>query len=480
MKVWKFACNVIMSVLIISTGTNIAFKSEETKNQLSIQKKILSPKQIHNSNLKANKTINLDEIPEILKSKNKELEIMKSRIEQNKYSLRSKIAAWYPSLNLSSSGFPQYLNANIDNELSTNTSSDQWKTSISATIKWDLINPSRIPDIDESKDQLEESILNYKIKFREIYLEALNKFFMLQRSNEYVEIAKKSIEISETSLKEAEIRLESGIGTKFEVLEAKAQLAKDRQFLIKKVGEKNINQSSLAKILNLNRQANPIINGKTDLIGQWKISLSESIEAAFKVREEIEKERIKISINNNQIKSSSGSNKPTLSLFNTFSLSTAQGEVGVASPNSSNNIHTQSNTIGLQVDWPMFNGGSVKALTKVKKEKQKELLAQLILKENEIRHEVEESFFNLEIAEQNISNTKLEVDSAKESLRLALIRLKAGITTQREVVTNQRDLTQAEVNHIEAITDYNSSLAKLSLQTGINKINQVLKNEGSK
>ena len=56
-----------------------------------------------------------------------------------------------------------------------------------------------------------------------------------------------------------------------------------------------------------------------------------------------------------------------------------------------------------------------------------------------------------------------EVDSAKESLRLALIRLKAGITTQREVVTNQRDLTQAEVNYIEAITDYNSNLV-ISLQ----------------
>ena len=92
-----------------------------------------------------------------------------------------------------------------------------------------LINPSRIPDIDEAKDKVDNSKLGYLIKYREIYLDSLNKFFLLQKSNEYIRIAKESVKTSKTSLKEADIRLDSGIGTKFEVLEAKAQLAKDFQ-----------------------------------------------------------------------------------------------------------------------------------------------------------------------------------------------------------------------------------------------------------
>ena len=64
----------------------------------------------------------------------------------------------------------------------------------------------------------------------------------------------------------------------------------------------------------------------------------------------------------------------------------------------------------------------------------------------------------------------MEVLSARESLRLAKLRYKSGITTQREVVNNQRDLTDAEVRYIISVTSYNSLLADLSRQTGIENI----------
>lgn len=37
-------------------------------------------------------------------------------------------------------------------------------------------------------------------------------------------------------------------------------------------------------------------------------------------------------------------------------------------------------------------------------------------------------------------------------------------------MTNQRDLTQAEVNYIIAITDYNSNLVNLRRETGIERL----------
>ena len=48
----------------------------------------------------------------------------------------------------------------------------------------------------------------------------------MQKANEEIEVAKKSIESSTIGLRDAEIRFESGIGTKLEVLEARTQLAK--------------------------------------------------------------------------------------------------------------------------------------------------------------------------------------------------------------------------------------------------------------
>ncbi|MGL6134359.1 MAG: TolC family protein, partial [Prochlorococcaceae cyanobacterium] len=69
-----------------------------------------------------------------------------------------------------------------------------------------------------------------------------------------------------------------------------------------------------------------------------------------------------------------------------------------------------------------------------------------------------------------IATTAREVIQSRESLRLARLRLQAGVTTQREVVDNQRDLTNAEVRFSAAVTDYNIRLAELRRRTGLDVI----------
>ncbi len=470
---------VIATILLSTSGIESAYSIENKETfikGINVLKHIKERKEI---TIKKDIEIRIENLESLIASNNYELEIMQSKIEQSKYTLKSKLSLWYPTLDISGTGLPQYLEGSTNNESSTDTSSKQLKASLSAKVKWDLINPSRIPDIEEAKDKLENAKLSFEMKKRDLYLEGLSKFFKLQQSNEEVRIAKDSILTSETSLNEAKIRLEAGIGTKFEVLEANTQLSKDKQLLSRKLGEQKINQRKLAKIINIPSNTNPIISTKPTILGIWDSSLEESIISAFKFQKDLEKLMIEISINNNQANSALSSSQPTISLFNTFSTSLSQGEVGVTDPDMDNEVFSESNTIGIQFDWKVFDGGYSKSSYYSKKEKTKELKANFQLKKDEIRQEVEETFFNLEIAKENIKNTYNEVLSARESLRLALLRLKAGITTQREVVSNQRDLTQAEVNFIVAITDYNSNLVNLRRHTGIKRLTSCNKRLGS-
>ena len=92
------------------------------------------------------------------------------------------------------------------------------------------------------------------------------------------------------------------------------------------------------------------------------------------------------------------------------------------------------------------------------------------LTRSRIRQEVEEVFYKLESAKQNMYASYSEVLSARESLRLAKLRYKSGITTQREVVNNQRDLTDSEVRYIISVTSYNTLLSDLSRKTGLDTI----------
>ena len=53
--------------------------------------------------------------------------------------------------------------SNTSNKFSTNTSNSQTKSSLKATIKWDVINPSRIPQIAKAKDSFENARIAYSI-----------------------------------------------------------------------------------------------------------------------------------------------------------------------------------------------------------------------------------------------------------------------------------------------------------------------------
>ena len=89
---------------------------------------------------------------------------------------------------------------------------------------------------------------------------------------------------------------------------------------------------------------------------------------------------------------------------------------------------------------------------------------------DQIRLEVEQSFLGLRTAIQSIDTTASEVLSSRESLRLSQLRVQAGVAVQREVVNNQRDLTQAELKYSRATRDYNTNLAELRRRTGLDAL----------
>ena len=416
--------------------------------------------------------VNLDQLENILINNNRTLKIYLERVNQAKSILKSSLSTWYPTLNLTANGIPQYFQSNNYNESSLiqETSSKQWRSSLSAQVKWDLINPARVPEIASARDSFEKSKYSYSIVLRDLKLDAKKRYFNLQKANEELEVAKKSIESSTIGLKDAEIRFESGIGTKLEVLEAKTQLARDKQLLNIKLGDQKIGQRSLAEILNFPEDVTPLIGSKTQVTGIWDLSLEESIIAAYNSRKELESILLDISINNSNANAALAASQPKLSIVNTSTSSLAKGELNQVSPNTSNTSSNFSNTIGLNATWFIFDGGNSRSLYNFNKSKAKEAKLNFAFKRAQIRKEVEEVFYKLESAKLNISASYVEVLSARESLRLAKLRYKSGITTQREVVNNQRDLTDAEVRYIISVTSYNSLLADLSRQTGIENI----------
>ena len=426
--------------------------------------------------------INLDEIGSIIEKNNLEIKTERLKVEQSKFLLKSAIASWYPNLSISSNGLPSYLDGYTYNSpnSSTNTLSRQLKTSLSTELKWDLINPLRKPEINSARDEFEKSKSSYLIKLRDIKLKAIKKYYLLQQAIEEVKIAKKSVSYSELSLSESQIKLNSGVGTKLELLEAKTQLSRDQKMLSNKIGNKKIRQRELTNILNLDSNKIAVIVSEPKIIGQWNSTIDKSIISAYMYRKELENILLDVSINNNKANTSAASTKPTISIYNKLDTNFNKGQALVSSPNMNNNSSIVNNTIGISATWKLIDGGKARSKYLYNKSKSKQAENNLKIKLADLREEVEKSFFNLKTEEKNILSTFNEVQTAKESLRLTKLRFKAGITTQREVVNQQRDLTEAKVNHIKSITNYNIHLSELSRQTGIDEIKSCVENNSQK
>ncbi len=442
------------------------FNKIEAKGVFKIAKK-------ENGNKKNEKiTIDINNLKNILIENNNDLKKYRSQIIQSEAILKSKFAAWSPRINLQSNEVPKYITGNEYNNLSSDTESKKISAGFDTNIEWDLINPKRRLEIKIAKDQLENNKLFYKASLEDLFLESLKIYYLIQASYEEIKVANKSIEISELALNEADSKLRSGIGNKLDLLEAKIQLDRDQINLVNQKGslEKKIN--SLTKILNTSKEIIVNKDDVTKIKWIWENNLEESLFAAFKNRLDLKIKKKDITINTNKSLSILSGKKPDFTFYNKYSLSNSKGEIGANGiPNSNNQAKSNLNTIGLKFSWNIFDGGLIKQNYLSLREKNSELESEYQLRKAQIKQELMDALTDLETSKKNIILSFDQLNSAKETLEISLKRMEAGLTTQREVVNIQGDVSESEKNFINAITDYNLSLSQLERITLLEKSN---------
>ena len=114
--------------------------------------------------------------------------------------------------------------------------------------------------------------------------------------------------------------------------------------------------------------------------------------------------------------------------------------------------------------------GRSQALAREQRQKAKESQYLFAEERNKIRLEVEEDFYKLQFDARTLITSSRAVVASREAYRLAVLRFQAGVGTQRNVIDNQRDVTQAEVQYTDSISDYNTTLAQLRRRTGLDAI----------
>jgi len=407
--------------------------------------------------------LNFVDIENIILKNNQELRKLQNLVYSSAFSLSSKISQRYPKLDLQANGFPKYIAGKNYNNSSTTTKTSQFSANPSLNIKLDLVDPMRGSEIKIAKDNYEIAQNNYNIKKNDLIQEAKSRYHKLQRSYQEIKNKKLSVNLSMTSLKDAQSKFDAGIGTKFEVLEADAQLSRDQQSMYEKEIQSQINKISLKEILNINGDFR--INQKQNLTGYWNHKLNRNITEGLEKNLSLKNINLKQSIKQNQAKNYLNAYKPNVYISNTFTSLFSRGDSLAVEIDSGKSGSSYTNTVSLNFGWNIFDGGQNKNLYKSRKAEAKSEEFDFNNFENVLKTKISKAYLNLKLNEEKILSSLKEISSTKESLRLARLRYDVGISTLKDVLVRQKELSNANSKNIEAIYNYNLNLDELERLT---------------
>ncbi len=394
---------------------------------------------------------------------NQELKSLQKLVTSANFNLSSQIAQRYPSLDFQANGLPKYVAGKNYSNKSPTLKTSQFSANPSINIKWDLIDPLRGSEIKIAKLNYNIAKNNYEIKKKDLIQEARMRYHKYQKSYQDIQNKKFTLDLSITSLNNAKAKLDAGIGTKFEVLEAETQLSRDKQSLNEKKIEYEINKLSLKEILNIKGNFNT--NNQQNLMGFWNHRLNKNINEGLDKNLSLKNSLLQKSIKKNQANSFLSQNKPNIYISNTFSSAFTKGDSLSEIIDSEESGSNYTNTISLNFAWSIFNGGQNKKSYKSKiadAEAQEYSYKNL---KNILTTNINKAYLNLKLNEGKIISSLKEIESSKESVRLARLRYDVGISTLKDVLIRQSELSNAKSKKINALYNYNLNLDELERLT---------------
>ncbi|MBX9689892.1 MAG: TolC family protein [Candidatus Obscuribacterales bacterium] len=301
---------------------------------------------------------------------------------------------------------------------------------------------------------------NVRTSLQDTLFEASNNYFTLCRDISLLHVNDIVVENSKGIRDLNQGLLDSGMGTRLQLLQAQTQLAQDRQQLVLQQAQARIAAIKLAVTLNLPLscyilpQTRPL--AKTILVDP-KLNVETLVQLALQQRPEITRLRNQVKLDISQ------ATQALTPLIPTASYTVTSGEFFPAN-NQSNLIGVQRN---MQINWNLNNLGApilpnlASGLATARSD-------QYALRnvELQVRSEVRQSYDNCLAYETNIGIAKEAAAQAQEQLKLAEERLKAGIGINIDVIQAQTALTAALRNYVNAVYSYNIEQAKLRRAIG--------------
>lgn len=397
-----------------------------------------------------------------------------SAIQQYEWQLIAAQRQWYPTLQLIN-GMPfagiewtsftqDYATApTAPPNYTSRTTQSVFQPGVS--ISWNVIDPTRKPNINAASESLKQQKLLFDVSARNLILDIEQAYFGIQSSRELIESFRGIYAINEQQLAMLQAQRSIGMATVLDVETTRSQLFVQLNQLVGYTRSYIDQTANLASILALPEGALAIPSEPAKLAGDWPLTLQQTIDRAIQQREEIKASLAAAESARWSAVAALRSYLPSFQLIGSGSVianngtqTYSSGGFNGTSPTTTSN---QTAAIGLGFSWSIFDGGIQAANAQAANAQARQQRALAASAELDTVQQVRSSYGQLATARLAYSSAQQAYRAAELAQQASRARFAVGVGDITSVVQTIQQLSLASEQMSQATLSYNRSLAQL-------------------
>ena len=321
-----------------------------------------------------------------------------------------------------------------------------------------VFNPQLDASIDSARYTREGTGASYEEALQQAKYDAISGYYTLIMNRNLVDVAQQAVKDYQGHVTNVEAQYNVGLVASSDVLAAKTNLADSETSLVKAQNTANLAEASLNQVIAYPVQTS-ITTAEHDLqYKPYNVTLEQAKAYAMLHRSALVKSALDVKSAEEAVRSAKAGYLPTVAV---------KAGRGYIDPDGYFGTSTKSWSVGASASWSLWDGGATQNAIKKANAQLEQAKEVNLATVDAVLLAVQKAYLNLRSAEQTIQSTQTAVAQGQESFRIATLRYRAGVGTNLDVLDAETKLTTARNNYVQALYNYNISIAALEQLTGV-------------
>ena len=263
-----------------------------------------------------------------------------------------------------------------------------------------------------------------------------------------------ALESAKAHLRAVRVKRSQGVASDFDVLRAQVDVSLFEAEMIQQRNRVHLAKTRLLRAMGVSQDSTVMLSDELTY-NPMKPALDEAVRLAYQNRPDLYQAEMNVQLQQEALRVSRSEYWPKVDAWVNHKWTNPD-------PHTSAANWGDAWSAGLSASWPLFDGFKREGRVRQEKEKLRQRNIQLVDTEERALLEVRQAILSLRDAEEFIQSQRMNLDRAKEALRLAEVGYRQGIADAVTVTEARAAVTRARGLYYQAVYDH--TLAQLDLQ----------------